>query len=190
MQLVLVLIITLVWKDEQNFGVGEAEYQSGALKGNNVWNFGQTIVYICLVRHLITYCTDSYRDKDLSENGKYNKYRLLSAPTEFKLRIFECIMEVAIVILVILHWTSQDEIQLHGNPVLNYGLMIEMIMNFLQLPYFAGAGIIIVEGEITKNIFTLYQVQKALLKSRREADLKSMDDFKNFFEKKEVQTTK
>jgi len=39
---------------------------------------------------------------------------------------------------------------------------------FLTLPYVALAKILILNGEITKNIFTLYQVQKKKLKERRK----------------------
>lgn len=39
---------------------------------------------------------------------------------------------------------------------------------FLTLPYVALAKILILNGEITKNIFTLYQVQKKKLKDRRK----------------------
>lgn len=36
-------------------------------------------------------------------------------------------------------------------------------------------------GEITKNIFTLYQVQKKKLKQRRENAEKAQENWKSFF---------
>ena len=53
-------------------------------------------------------------------------------------------------------------------PLLNYWILFDTVIMFLTLPYVALAKILILNGEITKNIFTLYQVQKKKLKERRK----------------------
>lgn len=52
-------------------------------------------------------------------------------------------------------------------PLLNYWIIFDTVIMFLTLPYVNLAKILILKGEITKNIFTLYQVQKKKLKDRR-----------------------
>jgi hypothetical protein len=47
--------------------------------------------------------------------------------------------------------------------------MIDMIIMLTTLPYTYLSKFMMINGEITKNIFTLYQVQKRKLKERREA---------------------
>jgi hypothetical protein len=47
--------------------------------------------------------------------------------------------------------------------------MIDMIIMMITLPYTYMSKFMMINGEITKNIFTLYQVQKKKLKARREA---------------------
>lgn len=66
---------------------------------------------------------------------------------------------------------------LHDLPLLNYWILFDTVIMFLTLPYMALAKILMLKGEITKNIFTLYQVQKKKLKDRRKklADVKPKD---------------
>ena len=54
-------------------------------------------------------------------------------------------------------------------PFLNFWVMIDMIIMVITLPYTYMSKFMMINGEITKNIFTLYQVQKKKLKARREA---------------------
>ena len=53
-------------------------------------------------------------------------------------------------------------------PLLNYWILLDTVIMFFTLPYVALAKLLILNGEITKNIFTLYQVQKKKLKDRRK----------------------
>lgn len=63
-------------------------------------------------------------------------------------------------------------------------MLVDMIIMFLTLPYTYMSRLMMITGEIIKNIFTLYQVQKKKLRLRREK-LKSDPQnnmYKSFFE--------
>lgn len=45
---------------------------------------------------------------------------------------------------------------MHNLPLLNYWLIIDMFIMFLTLPYSYISKYMMLNGEITKNIFTLY----------------------------------
>ena len=56
-----------------------------------------------------------------------------------------------------------------------------MIIMMFTLPYTFISQFMMQNGEITKNIFTLYQVQKKKLKLRREKAEKAQENWKSFF---------
>ena len=54
-------------------------------------------------------------------------------------------------------------------PFTNFWILIDCIIMFLTLPYTYMSKLMMITGEVTKNIFTLFQVQKMKLLKRREA---------------------
>lgn len=71
----------------------------------------------------------------------------------------EIFIDILVIVLIILHFTQFDNIALiHDLPLLNYWIMFDTVIMFLTLPYVSLSKLMIVQGEITKNVFTLYQV--------------------------------
>lgn len=60
-----------------------------------------------------------------------------------------------------------------------------MVIMFLTLPYSYFSKLMMLSGEIVKNVFTLYQVQKKKLKDRRENSEKQDENWKNYFDEDE-----
>jgi len=60
-----------------------------------------------------------------------------------------------------------------------------MVIMFLTLPYSYFSKLMMLSGEIVKNVFTLYQVQKRKLKDRRENSEKQDENWKNYFDEDE-----
>lgn len=81
---------------------------------------------------------------------------------------------------------SQSNEEFNSLPFLNFWIMIDMIIMMITLPYTFMSKFMMINGEITKNIFTLYQVQKKKLKARREAIQKDQqENWKSYFEVEE-----
>lgn len=58
--------------------------------------------------------------------------------------------------------------QRHNLPFCIYWLLVDMVIMFFTLPYTKLAQYIQINGEITKNIYTMYQIQKTKLTQRRD----------------------
>jgi hypothetical protein len=106
---------------------------------------------------------------------------VLYAPLESKLRIVEIFFDVLVFVLTISHILSMNEDQLQDMPFLNLWLIIDTVIMFLTLPYTFFSQFVMVEGEITKNLFTLYQVQRSKLILRRNNATPNTPEWKNFF---------
>ena len=66
-----------------------------------------------------------------------------------------------------------------------------MIIMFLTLPYTYVSRLMMITGEIIKNMFTLYQVQKKKLRQRRENMKKNPNAlYKSFFDEYEKEEMK
>ena len=67
-------------------------------------------------------------------------------------------------------------------PFLTYWILVDMIIMFLTLPYVYMSQLIMISGEVTKNIFTLYQVQRRKLRGRRSNAKQETEEWKVYFE--------
>jgi hypothetical protein len=145
-----------------------------------------TLIYVFLGEHLTVYLFGIFREHDLKHNGTSNKYGIETAPKEFCLKIFEVVFDVLLFVVVIYNFTRQTDKEFHEQPLLNYWLLIDIIIMLITLPYTIMSQIMMMSGEITKNVFTLYQVQKRKLKERREKSEKDKEDWKLYFEQEEA----
>jgi hypothetical protein len=106
--------------------------------------------------HIMSYSFGMYRDKELKRCGISNKYGVESAPCETRLRFIEIFIDFTIFGLVIFYVLTLTPDQRHNLPFCIYWLLVDMVIMFFTLPYTKLAQYIQINGEITKNIFTLY----------------------------------
>jgi len=90
-----------------------------------------------------------------------------AAPCESKLKIFEVIVDLIIVCLMLIHYIIAGKKAFNDAPLQNYWILCDLIILILSLPYTLFCQIIMVKGEVTKNMYTLYQIQKRKLEQRR-----------------------
>jgi len=105
------------------------------------------------------------------------------------LKIFEVVVDLAIIIMFLVHFKDMTSEEFHDLSLLNYWIVVDLILMFFTLPYTYLSQIFMVTGEIIKNVYTLYQVQKGKLLKRRKAMNENPEkDWKNYFieEAKEV----
>lgn len=155
--------------------------------------FTEMMIFILLVEHIFSYCSGIFKDWELKTRGEVNEKGIETAKIGSILYWVEIVVDIIIIILIVIHLGQMDSQTMHDLPLLNYWILFDTVIMFLTLPYMALAKILILKGEITKNIFTLYQVQKKKLKNRRKSlsDVKPKDHqkmFKKFFqEQKEIE---
>ena len=89
--------------------------------------------------------------------------------------------DIILFAVVMINFTRMTDAEFHQQPLLNYWLLIDIVIMLITLPYTIMSQIMMMSGEITKNVFTLYQVQKRKLKERRENTEKDKEEWKSFF---------
>lgn len=143
-------------------------------------------IYVLIGEHFVSYMFGIFREHDLQKNGKKNpKNGIEFAQRESYLRGFEIIFDLGIFIWATIYIIGLTNEEFNSLPFLNFWIMIDMIIMMFTLPYTVLSKYMMQSGEITKNIFTLYQVQKKKLKRRREHAEKAQDNWKSWFEKEE-----
>lgn len=136
----------------------------------------------------MSYLFGMYRDYELKKDGKPNKYGITIASCESKLRYIEIVVDLLIFVYVIIHLVAISKEELNDMPFLNFWMVTDCIIMFFTLPYTYMSKLMMVTGEITKNIFTLFQVQKMkLLKRRQEMKDQNTNSkaWKDYFKQKE-----
>jgi mannosyltransferase OCH1-like enzyme len=91
------------------------------------------------------------------------------------------ILDIAIFAYILIHLIGLDAAARNANPLIYYWVTIDIFIMLLTLPYQMLSKLFMRSGEITKNIFTLYQVQKRKLKERRSHFQKQDEGWKKFF---------
>jgi len=127
------------------------------------------LMFVLIGEHIFSYLFGIFREYDLKHNGSKNKNGIESAPREKNLRYFEIVADFTISIWILVAMLTKTTEEFNSLPFLNFWIMIDMIIMMITLPYTFLSKFMMINGEITKNIFTLYQVQKKKLKARREA---------------------
>lgn len=137
---------------------------SGTVNENAIMNFGLTqleftemIIFILLVEHIFSYISAFFKTWELATYGVPNEKGIEVAKIGSILYWVEIIVDVLVIILIIIHFANLDgSDMLHDLPLLNYWILFDTVIMFLTLPYMALAKVLMLKGEITKNIFTLY----------------------------------
>lgn len=169
--LIAMILLTVYWADKLGYN-----------KDKDNLSQSMMLMYVLIAEHILSYLFGLFRNYDIDKNGKKNKRGIESAPRESALRIFEIIVDLGISVWILVSMLSKDSKTFNSLPLLNFWIMCDMIIMMITLPYTYISKFMMINGEITKNIFTLYQVQKRKLKERREANLdKNSSEWKSFF---------
>jgi hypothetical protein len=129
----------------------------------------------------MSYFFGMFRSWELKNKGTPNNYGIETAPCEKILRFIEIIVDLVIFVFVIFHLSDMTPEQRNNIPFLHLWIIIDNIIMFFTLPYTILTQVVMVAGEITKNVFTLYQVQRRKLRKRRNEIKDQAALKKNFF---------
>ena len=110
-----------------------------------------------MAEHIITYIFRYVSDWNVYRYGEANELGIESTSVSIVLDSISLFLEIILSIMVIIHLTKMGG-KIHNLPLLNYFMIANMMITFLLIPYSIIAKRMLVEGEIAKNLFTLYQV--------------------------------
>ena len=154
---IITLISCFVLNEQwgQSFGYNkELEVAAGSSGSTN----NKAWMFILLGEHIVSYLFSQYRAWELKSKGTTNSYGIETAPCETYMRYFEIFADFIIFGALIFNasqWTTQEYNQ---QPFLTYWIVFDVIIMFFTLPYTKLCQIIMLNDEVTKNIFTIYQV--------------------------------
>lgn len=161
--LVTVFLLNRRW--QENFGYMNLKKEDGVTlqTTRDVMGLGlsyaahsELIILILLGEHIMSYFFGMFRSWELKNKGEPNSYGIETAPIEKVLRIIEILVDLVIFVFVILHLSDMTPEQRNNIPFLHLWIIIDNIIMFFTLPYTILTQVVMVAGEITKNVFTLY----------------------------------
>ena len=107
LMLILVYFLNLAWTDGRNYGIYSRERDRMTFNLTKE-GFTKVIGYVLFCEHIMSYFFGIFRDWELSKYGKPNKYGILSAKWEFRLKIFEVLLDMILFILILVHFSRMD----------------------------------------------------------------------------------
>lgn len=153
-----------MWAKGHKYGEQPVE---GGLFASSPRETSESIMIVLLVEHIVAYMFNIYRNWELKRHGTPNTLGIETAPCESRLKMFEIIADFVIIVVVLIHFLKAGKDAFNDNPLNNFWILTDLVIMFISLPYTYMVQLIMVYGEINKNIFTLFQVQKRLLRERR-----------------------
>ena len=153
MVLILVKVLSAFFYEKLNYGTLSQDSNFLGIKNAD---FSNILMIVLLVEHVMSYTFGIYRDYELKHKGTPNKYGITTAPCESRLRYIEIFVDFVIFVIVFIHKFGLTEESFNDMPFLNYWILIDCIIMFLTLPYTYMSKLMMITGEVTKNIFTLF----------------------------------
>lgn len=116
------------------------------------------LVWVFFGEHIMSYIFGLYRNYEIQHIGKPNEVGIETAPCERKLAFIELLVDCIIFGGSIYHLTTNTKAQIHDQPFVNYWIIIDMTIMLFTLPYVNFAKYLTLDGEITKNVYTVYKI--------------------------------
>jgi hypothetical protein len=117
------------------------------------------MIYVLGIEHVIAYCFNTYRIYEIGKYGKINDQTgIKSAPNETRLTYVEIFMDFVIFVIFIAHYFMMGNEEFNDCPLNYLFILVDVIIMFVSLPYSYWVQRILVESEITKNVFTIFQI--------------------------------
>tara|TARA_B110000285_G_scaffold149011_1_gene166330 strand:- start:1029 stop:2306 length:1278 start_codon:yes stop_codon:yes gene_type:complete len=178
---IITLIACYILNDSWAHNFGYNKDQIDPVSGYSKANTTKVWFFILLGEHIVSYLFSLYRSWELKTKGVTNSYGIETAPCESYMRYFEIFVDFIIFGAVIFYASQLSVDEFNEQPFLTYWISFDIIIMFFTLPYTKLCQIIMLNDEVTKNIFTIYQVQRKQLITRREKNPNNTDR-KKFFE--------
>jgi len=150
-----------MWATKQGYGT----LKSTGIFGGTTLEASKTMIYLLGIEHIIAYCFNLYRMYEIGNYGKIDDQTgIQSAPNETRLKYVEIILDFIIFVIFIAHFFMIGNDEFNNSPLNYIFILVDVIIMFVSLPYSYVVQRILVASEITKNVFTLFQIQKGKLR--------------------------
>ena len=123
-------------------------------------------VVLFLILHIISYFTHYYRIYDIKLNGKPDHNGVYSARHESFVSNVETFLICIVIGFTVKHLFEMNDLEFHDEGIINYFIVVNSVITFFYKPFIYIGLLIKLDGEIRKNLFTLYFLQSEILKKK------------------------
>lgn len=116
----------------------------------------QLFIILFLILHILSYIAHFFRKKDIRINGKPDLYGVYSAQKETIISCFELFLSCIFIGYTAKYLQEMDTKVFHEEGIQSYFLIVDSVITFLYKPFIYLGQLIKIEGEIKKNLYTLY----------------------------------
>ena len=166
MQIIACLIVLAL---PSQFQFNEHDIESNVGEVQNV-NFSFIVIYLIL--HLLSYIVHYFRIHDIKINGKPDVYGVYSARRETFLSNFETFLVCIVIGFSVKHLVELEYETFHKEAIHSYFLVVDSVLTFFYKPFIYLGLIVKLEGEIKKNLYTLYFAQDQLIQEEKRTEVK------------------
>jgi hypothetical protein len=117
------------------------------------------ILFSLVVEHIFAYFSGLFRVWEIKHYGKLDINGVARAQKETFLKTFEVFMDCLIFGFTINHIFSLSWKDFQDHPYVHFWMIIDFMVMFLTLSYVYMTKLMIINSEITKNIYSLHFIQ-------------------------------
>ena len=183
--MILLYILHESTKEHEKYGA-KLNADTDKSLGMDMISASQLIYLLMFIEAVLSWFFALIKEWDISKRGEANEYGI---ETTFCSRVLDGVslfIKITIGILAVVHLVAMGD-KMHEWPIINYYIIANCCIMILMMPYELIAKRMLVDTEISKNIYTLYQVQKRKLRDRRaQVKAESVKLYKRFFKDEEA----
>ena len=114
-------------------------------------------IIIYLIMHIISYILYYFRKRDIKLNGQPDANGVYTAKRESFISNIETFIMCIVIGFTVKHMIDMGGESFHREGIRSYFLVVDSIITFFYKPFIYFGMVIKVDGEIRKNLYTLYQ---------------------------------
>lgn len=127
------------------------------------------ILYLTL--HILSYLASYFRNYDVKLNGQPDINGVFTARRETFISNLETFIMCIVIGFTVKHLQDNGTETFHKEGLRSYFLVVDSVVTFFYKPYIYFGLVIKIDGEIRKNLYTLYHKQYELLQEEKMIEL-------------------
>ena len=124
-----------------------------------------------LLLHIGSYLLHIFRVYDIKLNGQLDLNGVYSARKESFFSNVETFIICILIGFTVKHLYEMDRLQFHDEGIVSYFIVLDSVITFFYKPFTYIGLVIKIDGEIRKNLYTLFFLQSEIIKQEKKEEL-------------------
>jgi hypothetical protein len=134
-----------------------------------------TVMYVLIVEHIFAYFSGIFRNWEIKHFGKIDVNGVARAQVETFLKTIEVFIDCIIFGYTMNHIFSMTWVEFQAYPYVHFWIIIDFMIMFLTLGYVYMTKLILINSEITKNIYSLHFLQEEQIEAEEIASAEKIN---------------